>query len=145
MSPEKDEEICKKYPKIFVDRNKTMQESPMYFGLAVSDGWYDLIDRLCLSIQSHIDDEIRCNGLSKTAAIKLQVVAEQVKSKFGFLRFYVSGGDDTTRGMISMAESMSGRICEECGNKGRACGVGWITTLCESCAGDKATKKASNK
>jgi hypothetical protein len=59
-----------------------------------------------------------------------QVVAVQVKEKFGTLRFYVNGGDDTTRGMIQMAEAMTAVTCEECGAPGTTGGRGWIRTLC---------------
>jgi len=59
-----------------------------------------------------------------------QVVAIQVKEKFGTLRFYYNGGDDVIGGMVQMAESMSGVTCEECGNTGKRYGGGWITTLC---------------
>jgi hypothetical protein len=59
-----------------------------------------------------------------------QVVADQVKEKFGTLRFYYSGGDNNIDGMVRMAESMSGVTCEECGDPGSANGPGWIRTLC---------------
>jgi hypothetical protein len=59
-----------------------------------------------------------------------QVVADQVKEKFGTLRFYVHGGDDYTDGVVSMAEAMSGVTCEVCGKPGTTSGGGWITTLC---------------
>jgi len=61
-----------------------------------------------------------------------QVVASQVKEKFGGLRFYYDGGDDCIRGMASMAESMSYRTCEECGAPGKANSHGWISTLCDT-------------
>jgi hypothetical protein len=100
-----------------------MQESCMYWGFECRDGWFDLIDQLCDSIQRYIDQNPRLNVP--------QVVVEQVKEKFGTLRFYVSGGDDLTRGMIWFAESMSGRICETCGKFGKRRGHGWIYTACD--------------
>jgi hypothetical protein len=60
-----------------------------------------------------------------------QVTVDQVKEKFGTLRFYYSGGDDYVSGLVSMAESMSAVTCEECGNPGKQVGGGWITTLCK--------------
>jgi len=60
-----------------------------------------------------------------------QVTLDQVKEKFGTLRFYYTGGDDYISGMVTMAESMSGVTCEECGKPGERVGGGWITTLCE--------------
>ncbi len=60
-----------------------------------------------------------------------QVTLDQVKEKFGTLRFYYSGGDDYISGLCSMAESMSAVTCEECGNPGKTVGGGWLTTLCK--------------
>jgi hypothetical protein len=60
-----------------------------------------------------------------------QVTLDQVKEKFGTLRFYYTGGDEAIDGMVRMAESMSGCTCEVCGNPGRRVGGGWITTLCK--------------
>ena len=34
-------------------------------------------------------------------------------------------------GMVRMAESMSARMCETCGNPGKVRGRGWLTTLCD--------------
>ena len=55
----------------------------------------------------------------------------QIKEKFGTLRFYTSGGDRLIDGMIWFAESMSGRICETCGNSGKLRNSGWLVTLCD--------------
>lgn len=67
-----------------------------------------------------------------------QVVASQVKEKFGGLRFYVEGGDDVTSAMIDMAESLSVVTCEECGSPGRQRGAGWIVTLCDKHAEERS-------
>jgi hypothetical protein len=65
-----------------------------------------------------------------------QVTLDQVKEKFGTLRFYYSGGDDYIRGMVSLAESLSGVTCEGCGNQAQTNWPepgGWVRTICESC------------
>jgi hypothetical protein len=62
-----------------------------------------------------------------------QVTLDQVKEKFGTLRFYYSGGDDVIDGMVRMAEAMSGTTCESCGNPGERRGGGWVHTYCEPC------------
>ena len=64
-----------------------------------------------------------------------QVTLDQVKEKFGTLRFYYSGGDDYIRGLVSMAESMSGVTCETCGKPGTSTGGGWIKTVCKEHGG----------
>ena len=64
-----------------------------------------------------------------------QVTLDQVKEKFGTLRFYFTGGDDYIRGLVSMAESMSGVTCETCGKPGTSTGGGWIKTVCKEHGG----------
>lgn len=66
-----------------------------------------------------------------------QVVAVQVKEKFGSLRFYYNGGDSKIDGMVRMAESISINTCEVCGNKGKLRRGGWIRALCDEHAGEK--------
>jgi hypothetical protein len=60
-----------------------------------------------------------------------QVIATQVKEKFGTLRFYYWGGDEYCSGVESMAESMSAVTCEVCGSSGKLRRGGWWKTLCD--------------
>lgn len=55
MTPELDNKLCNKYPKLFANRHASVAESAMAWGLAVDDGWYNIINVLCYSIQSRID------------------------------------------------------------------------------------------
>jgi len=124
MSPELDKQLCEKYPLIFAQRNGSPQKTAMCWGFECGNGWHDLIDLLCANIQNHI----------KYGRDVPTFIAMQVKEKFGTLRFYGDGGDEYISGLIRMAESMSGRICELCGNKGKVIeDNGWITTRCNTC------------
>jgi hypothetical protein len=125
MREELDKQLCEKYPKIFADRYKPMTETAMCWGFEVGDGWYTIIDSLCGQIQNHIDWQNRKE--EKVA----QVVADQVKEKFGGLRFYYSGGDDVVDGMVRMAESWAANTCETCGKPGKLRGGGWLYTACD--------------
>lgn len=61
-----------------------------------------------------------------------QVVATQVKEKFGLLSFYYNGGDDYTDGIIATMGLWSSTVCEVCGEKGRLRGrQGWLYTSCK--------------
>lgn len=139
MREELDKQLCEKYPKIFADRHKPMTETCMCWGFECGDGWYNIIDRLCENIQHHIDwtnsqrTRLLENNPHKVKIPKEvpQVVAEQVKEKFGTLRFYTRGGNEYINGLITMAESMSGVTCETCGKPGTTGGKGWISTMCE--------------
>ena len=133
MKQELDKLLCEKYPKMMVNRNKPMQETCMCWGFECGDGWYNILDQLMGNIQHHIDWNNKNfeKGYTQYKQVP-QVTLDQVKEKFGTLRFYYTGGDDVIDGMVRMAESMSGVTCEECGNSGTTGGQGWLVTLCET-------------
>ena len=138
MKKELDELLCKRYPKIFRDRNADMRTTAMCWGFECGSGWFHIIDNLCWHIQSHID----CNRYPPKDIP--QVVASQVKEKFGGLRFYYAGGDDEIAGAISFAETLAGSTCEECGStKNIGVTSGWISTICQKCA-EESFKSMSN-
>ena len=128
MREELDKKLCEKYPKIFVNRHSPATETCMCWGFECGDGWFNILDHLCSNIQYHIDWR---NKSAKEYGVVTQVVAEQVKEKYGTLRFYHTGGDDYIDGLVQMAESISSATCEMCGNSGYASAGGWISTLCE--------------
>jgi hypothetical protein len=99
-----------------------------YGGFAVGPGWWPIIESLCANIQSHTD---WWNKNRETRPVVEQVEVNQIKEKFGGLRFYYSGGDDTVAGMVRMAESWASVTCEDCGVQGVSRSGGWIKTLCE--------------
>lgn len=159
MRKELDEQLCEKYPLIFRDRHADPSKTCMYWGIAVGDGWYNIVDALCANIQNRIDnrldsikwtekwnreiEEAEANDFEDWDDWKSrekrpvpepiqQVVAIQVKEKFGGLRFYFSGGDDFIDGVVALAESMSYRTCEVCGAPGTSNSEGYIQTLCET-------------
>jgi len=124
MKLELEQQLVEKYPKIFnVGAVDKAMPFPM-FGVECDDGWYDLLDTLCGTIQFHLDHN--------AADDAEQVVVEQIKEKFGTLRFYERGGDTTTRAYVTFAEVMSAKLCEVCGNSGTLRGGGWIKTLCNT-------------
>lgn len=59
------------------------------------------------------------------------IYVEQIKEKFGGLRFYFQGGDERIDGMVTMAEAWAARTCETCGDKGERRHGGWVRTLCD--------------
>jgi NADH pyrophosphatase NudC (nudix superfamily) len=137
MNEELDKILCEKYPKIFRDRNKRMQETCMCWGFSHGDGWYNIIEAACRNIQNHTDWKRKQEPYASMSEEEFdeihQPIAAQVKEKFGGLRFYVDNADDYTSGVIAMAESMSYKTCETCGAPGKQSGKGWIKTVCESC------------
>lgn len=143
--------LCSKYPKIFAERTLPPTKTCMCWGFP-DDGWFFLIDALCRNIQSYIDnnnewiekygkprlkDYPEEHEFLKEKLIPIpQVVALQVKEKFGGLRFYYSGGDDRIAGMVSFAEDLSYSICEKCGKMDEFVNMnkkGWMKTTCPCC------------
>jgi hypothetical protein len=101
-----------------------------YGGFAVGEGWWPILERLCANIQSHINwrnEQYTKYGRGEEVQ---QVVVEQIKEKFGGLRFYYQGGCEQVHGMVRMAEAWADASCEECGAPGTSGGRGWIKTLC---------------
>lgn len=158
MRKELDEKLCAKYPLLFQDRNAPMTETCMCWGFCCGDGWYDLLDVLCANLYSEYNhakntyeyakecledkdkpsfgkpmtaEEVEKRHLRMEEEAKKVPVVMQVKEKFGGLRFYVNGAIDKHWDYIHFAESMSYRICEECGSPGKTYTNGWHRTLCD--------------
>jgi hypothetical protein len=103
--------------------------------ISCGDGWYDLLDKLCNTIQNRIDFNLRND-------IKTDFYWSQIKEKFGGLRAYCYGADEYMRGAISMAEVMSYSICEYSGERGKVrnkkigengeAKLAWIKTLSDN-------------
>ena len=126
MNAELTNRLFDKYPKIFEGKDKGIRESLIAFGCEHGDGWYWLIDNLCESLQATTDNRTPPHP---------QVVATQVKEKFGSLRFYVGGATDGQYGMIEVAENMSYHICEVCGSTDDVTqsSGGWVFTRRKGC------------
>ena len=133
MSPELENKLYEDFPTLFENRNKSAAESCMAFGIECGDGWYDLIRSICSLIVNREENiRTRLKYENKDPNELISVKFDQIKEKFGGLRAYYSGGDDYIRGAVSMAEEMSFKICEVCGDKGRTNKSGWFSTLCDA-------------
>ena len=121
---------------------------------SVGNGWYNILACLLGIIMSDVNQaryqvtyykenaERDTDGTRlATAESKLQEAVaslpkiEQVKEKFGGLRFYYRGGSkegaDRLEGAVRMAEAIASRTCEVCGRPGERRGGDWIQTLCD--------------
>jgi hypothetical protein len=117
MKKELQEELFAIEPKWFNRSN--MQVSLMCFGFEVGDGWFVLLRELLHQIKKSNPPE------------DFEVV--QVKEKWGGLRFYTHNENDEILGAIHLAETLSDLFCEECGERGKVGGKGWVQTLCREC------------
>ena len=118
------------YPNMFVEP---------YGGFAVGPGWWPILESLCGQIQHHLDWK------NKKSEVVPQVTIDQIKEKFGGLRFYYSGGDDAIDGMVSMAESWAAHSCETCGAPGERRDGGWIKTLCDHHEAERQLKRKQSE
>jgi hypothetical protein len=105
-------------------------ENLMCFGFECSDGWFDLIWKLCENIETSLKGQTDWNPTIPP----FRVI--QVKEKFGGLRFYTNWGNDEIFKHINEAESKSHKTCEMCGKFGKVRRDGWVKTLCDECAKD---------
>lgn len=129
MTKQKEVQLLKKYPKILQDYSGSPQETCMYWGMECGDGWYDLLDDLLYKLQ------YLCDKFS-TDKNEVQVIATQIKEKFGILSFYshIVGANKTESDIIydviDSEERQSKYICEESGEPGVLCSKGgWLRTL----------------
>ena len=146
MNDELTNKLNEKYPKIFHRENRNGESIPFYF--ECGDGWFNIIDGLCAVIQHNIDwhnAEGKYSRYKAKEPRKDQVVALQVKEKFGGLRFYAIGMGSEETGALNMAEAMSTRTCETCGSPGTCLdNHGWWMTICDSCLTKKEETKNEN-
>lgn len=138
------EELIDKYPKIFQDYDGNPGRCNW---LDLPTGWIGVVDKLCGSIQSYIDNTVRYTKEGPKGPEQINCV--QMKEKFGGLRFYTNGHDDEIDGMITMAEYMCSNTCQTCGSE-QDLGVtsGWISVLCRTCVishGDRAMSNWTSK
>jgi len=152
-------ELIEKYPLIFQMRKGCELEPFSMFGIECGSGWFPLLNALCYQIQSYIDFRKKSNERIEQNKKKYpdydqtpyelipQVVVTQVKEKYGTLRFYYDGGDETIDGMVRMAEAMSAITCETCGNLGKMRGRHWFYTACDehTRAEDKVLQKNNDE
>lgn len=96
----------------------------------VNAGWLPMLHTLCNRLERIL--ETAPTDLDPDSYFHV----DQIKEKFGGLRFYWSGWcSDEMSELIDQAESDSEKICEGCGQPGRIRNNGsrWIQTLCDSC------------
>lgn len=124
MNKENTERLYSDFDHLFRDRNKPEKESLMCWGFTCGDGWFPLV----YAIARMITEYVKAHPEAECAAF-------QVKEKFGGLRFYIRGGDDTLHRMIWEEAQKSFAICETCSAPAivRTSPTGAVRTLCDGC------------
>lgn len=137
MDQELQNKLYEKYPELFSNKDKNPMESCMAWCCEIGNGWNDILSSLCWMIKQHEDNkrwqtEWKQKEDPEYKSDYYPVKFDQIKEKYGGLRVYFSGGDDYIEGLVSMAEAISYKICDVCGNKGEANKSGWISVRCEA-------------
>ena len=145
MNKELELKLVEKYPTILQDYDGDRKKTCMHWGMECGDGWYDLLDELLKKL----------DYISNHSGV--QVVADQIKEKFGTLCFYYSAIVKTDLNtdpivskiiddVVSNAERQSAYICEVTGKDGTLCGKGgWLRTLCKEEADKDGYKPQSER
>ncbi len=135
MTPRAARRVFRVHPRTYRLAWRGPRTSAMCFGFECGDGWADILARL-----TFVWRVMWC-------VARIDVIATQVKEKFGTLRYYhvVDAPRAWPRflrrwaaivadGFVRDAEYESTYTCEMCGEPGRElhCG-GWWVTLCDVC------------
>lgn len=121
-----------------IDAQNEKREKAIAYNTMLDDckhGDYTLFNehysRMSQDYRNNLIGDMATQEFKEVNDVYPQVVAVQIKEKFAGLRFYVEGATEEIYNYISFAESMSYRICEECGSPGKRYTDGWHKTLCE--------------
>lgn len=132
MNIELEQKLVEKYPTILKNYRGDRKVTAMAWGFECGDGWYNLLDKGMEKIK------YLCEIFSVVNSNKVEVVADQIKEKFGTLCFYYSieNATDIQHNIISSIiismEDQSEHTCEVSGERGVLCKkYGWVKTLCD--------------
>ena len=145
MKSELQEKLYSKYPKVFRNRHLSPQETCMCWGIECGDGWFWLIDSMLEYLTYYTEKGY-------------DIIADQVKEKFGGLRFYYSirisdkcSDNDTIKKIssdriceiVDYCLALSLKICEQCGSNENVLQTNsnWIETLCDKCKEEKCSEE----
>lgn len=111
--------LSERHPRIFLHDARGPTSGA--WGFECLNGWFNIIDTLAFGLQAETDE----HGAP-------QVIATQVKEKYGTLRFYVATSNATQNALIHMAERLSATTCDVCGGPGMLRTTGWYATRCDA-------------
>lgn len=135
------EKLMSAYPQLF-PKDADGQPREPDCGVWCPVGWQPMVEELCSKLAKIVDEK------------NLIFRIDQIKEKFGGLRFYYSYEGERTNeisDLIREAEQRSFEICEVTGEEGELCiknkGYGWMKTLSSAEAerqGYKLLKEETN-
>jgi len=157
MTPELEDKLIKKYPKLFRDADGSPQETCMYWGICFDDGWYDLFDELLgkldkydcvvldqvkekfgmMTVYYHLDDTYDIGIWRKIFYAILHFPMEIERKLFKKYRIWrwASKGElyNVIQDLVIEYGSRSYKVCEMCGEVGKTDKSAWVKVLCDKC------------
>src|SRR2546422_9791583 len=122
MHAEQTARLLTAFPHLYRGRHLPLTENLMSWGFQCGDGWFALLYQVSQQLTDYA---------SSHPAVH-EVIAVQVKEKFGTLRFYVRGADAHIQALIDAVEVQSAQLCELDGTPGRLrVRQGHYQTLCD--------------
>jgi hypothetical protein len=120
MRKDLEQKFKERWPTWF-DLDGSPRTTAMAHGFTHGDGWFDLVWRLCEQIEPIVlagDADTREWDAPLDATRQPPFEVDQVKEKFGRLRFYENSRNQRIAELIEQAEEQSLRICDICGQPG---------------------------
>jgi uncharacterized Zn finger protein (UPF0148 family) len=155
--------FMERFPILFQNKDKSMRETCMCWGIDCPIGWYHILEQLCTILEFY--------NMEFTKNYGIAIVADQVKEKFGTLRFYYTPREVNKDGVvtdlmdgeervadeekkhriaveylelladqiIAEADQMTENTCARCGipldKNNKVETKGWISYICSECDG----------
>ena len=126
MNPENTARLFERFDHLYRGRHLPDTQNLMGYGFQCGDGWFELSYELSEQIEAY------CQQHPEAA----ELIAVQIKQKFGELRFHVCPLVPAIQQMIEQARVQSRQTCERTGKPGEMCRDpnGYYQTLCPEAA-----------
>ena len=129
LTPEENKQLCEKYP-FLLPHNRWTDEVPKNFDYsyteldAMPDGWREAFGlQMCNELKEALEKIDKINEFR----------IEQIKEKFGELRFYTNWVNDEIINIINKYEALSRKTCICCGKPATKITTDWISPYCDEC------------
>lgn len=128
MNEQNTQKLYADFPMLY--RHSKNKQSCMQYGFSCGDGWFQIV----YDLSKEIEDEAHMMGLKYED--EFWPAANQVKEKFGGLRFSLSCPEGTLERFYTIIKAHAPRaddVCETCGAPGTLRTDGWHRVDCDPC------------
>ena len=113
--------FMERFPILFQNKDKSMRKTCMCCGIEVPIGWYHILEQLCTILEFY--------NMEFTKNYGIAIIADQVKEKFGTLRFYYTIRDVNKDGISEELMDCEDRVPD--GEKKRRIAVDYLEMLAD--------------